>query len=298
MSVRLTPIFCFSRLMEKYLLGFFAYCLLAAPMNGSPSPLEPSPSGTPSIPSAGPIKPVDVPFEQRLDQLIPLDVPFTDQSGRKVILRDLVGSVPVVLVMGYYECPMLCGLVEKGLMESLNSLTLDLGRDYRVITVSIDPRESSALASGKQASALRMYDRGAESADWTFLVGEESSIKALSTSIGFNFMYDPRSGQWAHPAGIVVLTPEGRTSRYFYGIEYRARDLRLGLVEAAKGSIGGLVDQFQLLCYGYDPATGKYSFTIMRALRFAGAITLFLIFFLIAFLRRSEKRLKQLEGGL
>jgi protein SCO1 len=215
-----------------------------------------------------------VTFEQHLNEQLPLDLPFRDEDGRPVRLGDYFGQRPVVLAFVYYECPMLCTQVLNGLTTSLTVLEETVGREFDVVAVSFDARETPALASGKKKSHLDRYKRPESAAGWHFLTGEESSIKALTAAAGFHYVWDDKTQQFAHPSGIIVATPEGKLSRYFFGIEYASRDVKFALVESSAGRIGNAIDQLLLYCYHYDPATGSYGFVAMGAVRVAGALTL------------------------
>jgi protein SCO1/2 len=231
-----------------------------------------------------------VSLEQRLGQQVPLDLAFRDSTGRPVALRELVRDRPVILTLVYFRCPMLCNQVLGGLLKSSQSLPLTLGQDYDIITVSIDPRETPAQAAGKKARYVASYQRGGAEAGWHFLTGDEAAIQELAAAVGYRYVYDPRSQQYAHPSGIMVLTPGGRISRYFYGIDYPPRDLRLGLVESSAGRIGTAVDQILLLCFHYDPATGKYGLVISRVLQAAGTATALALGVFLWCMFRLERR--------
>jgi protein SCO1/2 len=212
-------------------------------------------------------------IDQKLDAQIPLDLPFRDEDGRDVRLQDYFGKRPVVLVMAYYECPMLCTMVLNGLVKALNVVNLRMGEDYDVITVSFDPGETPALATAKKKAYMAEYRHPGAAKGWHFLTGDAEPIRQLTEAVGFHYVYDPAIDQYAHASGIMVATPDGRLSKYFYGIEYSGRDLRLGLVDASQRRIGSMVDVVLLWCYHYDPVTGRYGWAIMRALRAAGALT-------------------------
>jgi len=219
-----------------------------------------------------------VELEQRLHEFIPLDLAFVDEAGRPVHLRDYFGSKPVILTLAYYDCPNLCTLVLNGLLKALRALSLTAGAHFNVLTVSINPADTPALAAVKQAQYTRGYGRAnavkAEAASgWHFLTGEPEAIQRLTQAVGFRYTYDATQGQFAHATGMMVLTPQGQLSRYFYGVEYAPRDVQLGLVEAAAYQIGSPIDRLLLLCYHYDPQSGTYSLAILRVLRVAGAAT-------------------------
>lgn len=192
----------------------------------------------------------------------------------------------------YYDCPMLCGLTLNGITTTLRALDFDSAKDFDLIVFSIDPGETPELARGRRDLHLARYGRPGAEAGWHFLTGDEASIRRLTEAIGFSYSYRPETDEYAHAAGIVVVTPDGRVARYFYGIEYAARDLRLGLVEAANGEIGSLVDQVLLYCFRYDPTTGKYSAVVMNIVRAGGLATVAVVgLTLVAFWRRERRQL-------
>lgn len=231
----------------------------------------------------------DVGFEQRLGESIPLDLVFRDDAGKTVRLGDYFGARPVILTMAYYQCPMLCGLVLDGLAQSLRGLRFDLGEQFVVVTVSVDPHETPAHAALKKRQALRSYARPGAAEGWHFLTGEDASIRQLTQVVGFRYAYDEANGQFAHAAGLAVLTPEGKIARYLYGIEFAPRDVRLALVEAAAGQIGSAIDQVLLFCSRYDPTTGRYGLVIMNVLRLAGLLTVAALGGFIAVMFRRER---------
>ena len=230
----------------------------------------------------------DVGLDQKLGSAIPLDLTFRDEHGQPVALRQFFGRKPVVLTLVYYQCPMLCTEVLNGLLRSAKELPLEIGNDFSVVTVSIDPAERPILASVKHELYTGLYGRPGGVKGWHFLTGEQAQIKALAEAVGFRYAYDPASGQFAHPSGILLLTPEGKLARYFYGIRYPSRDLRLGLVEASQDKIGSPIDQVLLYCYHYDPTTGKYGLLISRVIQAAGALTVLSLGLVIAILFRRE----------
>jgi protein SCO1 len=251
------------------------------------------PYGTPAgkSPTAALLR--DVGIEQRQGTPLPLDALFRDESGREVRLGEYFADKPVVLAFVQYRCPMLCTLVLNGFLKSSQGMPLEIGRDYQVVTVSFDPREGPELASEKKKHYVRSYRREGAAEGWHFLTGDQQAIDRLTQAVGFRYHYDPQSDQFAHASGIVVATPDGRLARYLYGIEYSPHDLRLGLVESSAGRIGSPVDQVLLLCYHYDPLTGKYGLAIAGALRIAGTLTVLALGgFLIVMIRRELKRPK------
>ena len=242
----------------------------------SPLPMVPSKtSGV--IPTQLPSGLRDVGIEQKLNAQIPLSLFFTDEEGRRVQLKDYFGKRPVILSFVYYDCPMLCTMVLNGLVRGLRPVSLNPGSDFEIVTVSFDSRETAPLAESKKRMYLNSYRRPSAAQGWHFLTGDEPSIRALTRTVGFNYHWDEASQQFAHASGIMVLTPDGRISRYFYGIEFSGRDLRLGLIDASAGKIGTAADQVLLYCFHYDPATGKYGVAIMNVMRLAGLVTLLLV---------------------
>jgi protein SCO1 len=240
----------------------------------------------------------EVGIDQKLNAQVPLDLPFRDETGRAVRLRDYVSDKPVILVLAYYKCPMLCSAVLNGVVKSLRHVDFEIGKEFNVLTVSIDPKETPDLAAGKKASYIKDYGKPEAAAGWGFLVGDQGPIDQLAKAVGFRYVYDANSGQYAHAGGIMVLTPEGRVARYFYGVDYLPDDVRLGLVEASDNKIGSPVDQVLLLCYHYDPVTGKYGLMVMRMLQIAGVITIGAIALLwYKTLRRDRRRKAEASLG-
>ena len=229
-------------------------------------------------------------FDQRLDAQVPLDLPFRDEAGKAVHLGDYFGARPVILTLNYFECPNLCTLVLSGLGDGLRSIALRMGQEFEVVSVSIDPREQPDLAAAKKAAYLERYGRPGDAAGWHFLTGEQGPIAQLAQAVGFRYAYDAQQNQFAHPAGIMILTPQGKIARYFYGIEFAPRDLRLGLVEASAGQIGTPIDQVLLRCYHYDPVAGKYTLAIENVIRLASVITVLVIGSTLFALFRRERR--------
>jgi len=229
-------------------------------------------------------------IDQKLGEQLPLDLEFTDSSGERVFLSQYFGQKPVVLTLVYYECPMLCTQVLNSLLRAMNVLSFGIGTDFDVLTISVDPGETPEVAAAKKAEYNKNYRGRDGSTGWHFLTGEQDQIEQLATAVGFRYAYDEDTDQYIHASGLMVLTPEGKLARYFYGIDYPPRDLRWGLVEAANGAIGNPVDQLLLLCYSYDPMTGKYGLYIRNSLRIGGLITvLALAAFIIAMLKRERR---------
>jgi protein SCO1/2 len=263
--------------------------LLAAAVVALPAMVSAQPAD-PGGPAAA-VRPAilkDVGFDQRLGQTIPLDIALRDETGRTVRLRELLGKRPVVLTLVYYDCPMLCTLTLNSLSSALATLSFDIGREFDVVTVSFDPREKPPLAAAKKTAYLKRYGRPGAEGGWHFLTGDREEIARLTAAVGFRYQWDAEIGQFAHPSGLLVLSPEGRITRYLYGIEYAPKDLRLGLVEASERRIGTPLDQAMLYCYQYNPATGRYGLMTLRLVRGGAVLTVLALGGLIVSLRRKE----------
>jgi protein SCO1/2 len=261
------------------------------------------PSAPLSVPPPGPAALEQIPIlrdaglEQKLNSPLPLDTPFVDEQGRAVTLADYFGKRPVVLALVYYECPMLCTQVLNGLVGSLHALSFSSGAEFDVVAVSFDPGETPAMAAEKRAAYLRRYGRPDAERGVHFLTGRETSIKSLTEAVGFRYAYDSKIDQYAHPAVITVLTPEGRVSRYLFGIEFAPRDLRLALVEAADNRIGTAIDQMLLFCYHYDPESGTYGLAITNVVRLGGILTVLALgTFILINLRRERQQDRAVAG--
>ncbi len=230
-------------------------------------------------------------IDQKLDTQIPLDLKFRDEAGREVPLSTYFHSGrPVVLALVYYRCPMLCTQILSGLGASLKTVSLNPGQDFEVVSISFDPKDTPETASARKQTYLKRYNRPNTANGFHFLTGDEASIQALTSAVGFRYKYDPATDQFAHASAVMVATPLGRLSRYFYGVEYAPRDLRLGLVEASQNKIGSTVDQILLFCFHYDPATGKYGAVAINLLRIAGAAFVLLGgAFLLSMMRRERR---------
>ncbi len=229
-------------------------------------------------------------IEQRLGQPLPLDAIFQDESGRAVRLGQYFGKRPVILVLAYYDCPMLCTEVLNGLLSSLKTLSFDVGKEFEIVTVSFDPREKPADAAAKKKPYVDAYHRSGAASGWHFLTGGPDSIERVTTAVGFRYKFDESAGQFAHAAAIYIATPDGKLSRYFYGIDYAPRDLRLGLIEASEKRIGTPVDQILLYCYHYDPKVGRYGAVVMNMVRAGGvAAVLIMTTFLLVMWRRERR---------
>jgi protein SCO1/2 len=259
------------------LLGASAVCAQAVPSGTGPAA-----QNMPSVLQ-------NVGFEPQLNAHLPLDLAFRDETGRNVQLREYFTQKPVLLALVYYGCPMLCNQTEQGVVGAVRMLSFNPGRDYEVVFVSFDPRESPDMAAQKKESAMTHFRRPETASGWHFLTGSKESIDALTKGANFRYSFDKKSNLFAHAAGIMLLTPDGRISRYFYGVEYPARDVRLGLVDASAGKIGTPVDRALLFCYQYDPTTARYSASILKIIRLGGVLTILgLVAGLLIFRRRDR----------
>ncbi len=272
-------------------------------------------AGVAALPAAGVAPPAPTPRDtrppilrgvgiaQRLGAPLPLDAIFQDESGRAVRLGQYFRETPVILVLAYYNCPMLCTQVLNGLVSSLRTLSFDVGREFQVVTVSFDPSERSRDAAAKKTAYIDAYGRPRAAEGWHFLTGGQASIERVTEAVGFRYANDPRTGQFAHAAAIFVATPEGKLSRYFFGIDYAPRDLRLGLIEASRRRIGNPVDQLLLYCYHYDPSVGRYGAVVMNMLRVGGAAAVAILASFLWLMWRRERRrdaaraLREAPGG-
>jgi protein SCO1/2 len=236
-------------------------------------------------------------IEQNLNTQVPLELTFTDEAGRAVRLGQYFRGKPVVLSLVYYECPGLCDLVLNGLTHSMEQISLNLGRDFDAVTVSFNPHDTWQLAASKKANYIEKYQRKGAGEGWHFLTGKEDAIKTLADTVGFHYKYDPLAKQFAHASGIMVLTPQGKIARYFYGIEYKARDFRLGLVEASNNKIGTPADEVLLFCFHYDPMTGKYGPAIQNVTRVLGSATVIGLGAFIFLMVRRERQGRPTDTG-
>ena len=230
----------------------------------------------------------NVGFEPPLNGPMPLDLAFRDETGRGLQLREYFGQKPVVLAFVYYNCPMLCDQVEQGVVGVLRMLSFNPGRDYEVVFVSFDSRETPEMAAEKKKKALLHFRRPETDSGWHFLTGSKESIEAAAKAANFRFSFDAKNNLFAHASGVLLLTPDGHISRYFYGVEYPGRDMRLGLVEASAGKIGTPIDHVLLYCYHYDPTAATYSASILKIIRLGGVLTILLIVGGILISRRRE----------
>jgi len=229
-------------------------------------------------------------IDQKLGEQIPLDLTFTNEAGQSVRIGDYFGDKPIVLTLVYYDCPMLCNQVLTSLLRAMNVLAFGIGTEFDVLTVSVDPGETHELAAEKRAEYLKNYRGRDGSNGWHFLTGQQDQIEQLASAVGFRYEYEEQTDQYIHASGIMVLTPAGKLARYFYGIDYPPRDLRWGLVEAADGAIGSAVDQLLLMCYSYDPMTGKYGVYIRNSLRIGAVATVLALGSFVVVMLRRERR--------
>jgi len=276
-----------SRMLLFVALNFclfpFSFCLTAFAQAWAQQP----PPLSSEDPSAGKVKLLEnVGIDQRLGERIPLDLEFRDENGTTVRLGDYFGKKPVVLTLVYYSCPMLCNQVLNGLTSGLDVVSFDIGKEFEVVTVSFDPREKPDLARAKKATYIEWYKRPGSAEGWHFLTGDKASIDKLTEAVGFHYKFDAPTNQFIHASGIMLATADGTLARYFYGIEYAPKDLRLGLVEASERKIGTPVDRLLLYCYHYDPAAGKYGAVVMNILRLAGVVTIAALVIMLWFMRR------------
>jgi protein SCO1 len=287
-------------MLARYTVALLSAAGLALAQPGQPAPAQPSAMRDPDAkPAPLPAGLAGVGINQKLNALVPLDLTFRDEFNQTVPLSRYFHGKPVILAFVYYRCPMLCTQILNGVETSLKAVSLNPGQDFEVLSVSFDPKDTAETAAGKRKSVLQRYGRPGTANGWHFLTGDEANIKALTDAAGFHYRFDPITGQFAHASAIMILTPEGRMSRYFYGVEYAPRDVRLGLVEASANKIGSPVDEILLFCFHYDPTTGKYGAIAMNMVRLAGGLFVLLGggFMLIVF-RRDIRRYTHLGGGV
>jgi protein SCO1/2 len=271
-----------------------AVLLAAGPLRAQgPQGLAPADAGQPAGAKPGILTKVGI--DQKLNQQLPLDLAFVDETGRDVRLGEYFGKRPVILALVYYECPMLCTQVLNGLVGSLGVLTFDVGREFDVVAVSINPREGPGLAAQKKQAYLERYQRPQTAAGWHFLTGKEENIRRLADAVGFRYAFDETIKQYAHGAAIELLTPRGVLSKYFYGIEFSPRDIKFGVMEASEERVGSLIENALLLCYHYDPATGKYGAAALQAVRIGAVATMLAI---VSFVFVSLRKERQAHRGV
>src|SRR5687767_1793269 len=232
----------------------------------------------------------EVTFAQRLDERLPLDATLRDESGRTVALGDFFGERPVLLAFVYYQCPLMCIQVMNGISSALKVMPFTPGTDFEVVLISFDPRDTPEAANAKKRAHLQHWQRSDTAAGWHFLTGDETTIRRVANAAGFSYKWDEPTQQFAHVSGILAVTPDGRLSRYFYGVEYSPKELRLALVESGAGRIGSVVDELMLYCFQYDPTSGRYGLIVMNMVRLGGILTVGLIAGFIMLMRRREVR--------
>jgi protein SCO1/2 len=269
----------------RYITGIAALLVASCTLQGQTIPSNVGPTSA-TMPAAL----QNVGFEPPLNGQMPLDLHFRDETGRDVQLREFFGQKPVVLAFVYYNCPMLCDQIQMGVVGTLRMLSFNPGRDYEVVFVSFDARETPEMAAAKKKTALAHFRRPETVSGWHFLTGSKESIEAATRASNFRFRFDAKSNLFAHASGVLVLTPDGRISRYFYGVEYPGRDMRLGLVDASAGKIGSPIDHVLLFCYHYDPSSATYSASILKIIRLGGILTILCIVGAIFIFRRREIR--------
>ena len=268
----------------------FAFCI-----NPASAQLQPGVPGqmghqTGIVASNVPPKLKSVTFAQRLNNQMPLATPLTDEAGRAVTLGDYFGRKPVVLTFVYYQCPMLCPLTLNGISSALKVLPFTPGKDFEVVVISFDPRDTPEAANAKKRAHLAHWKTEDTASGWHFLTAEESAITQLTSAAGFAYQWDDATNQFAHVSGLLTLTPDGRLARYFYGVEYSPKDLRLALIESGQGRIGSLVEEVLLFCFDYDPATGRYGWAVMTLVRIGGLLTVAAVLGFVVVMRRRERR--------
>jgi protein SCO1/2 len=242
----------------------------------------------------------EVGIEQRLGEQVPLDLTFTDEQGRKAPLATYFGAKPVILSLVYYKCTMLCPQVLEGMTATFKTINnMSIGKEFDVVSVSFNHRETPADAVVRKEKYIRDYDREGAAENWHFLTADSASVAKLAEAVGFTYLYDEKTGQYAHASGVMILTPDGKVSRYLYGIEYQADDLRFSLIDASNGKIGSPVDKLLMLCYHYDPATGKYGLVVTNLLRGGGILAVLILggYMLLNFLRDRRRAAAAAHGG-
>ncbi|MGE5205467.1 MAG: SCO family protein [Chlamydiota bacterium] len=285
------------RQLSRFPIPLFALIMVASALGGSlqlaaQGMHDAAPGGT----SSGQVPPIlkNVRYEQKLDAQVPLNLAFRDESGKPVNLSDYFGRKPVVLILAYYRCPMLCSQVLAGATHAFRQLPFRIGQQFNVLTVSFDPRETPAMAASTKQTYISSYGHPEAAAGWHFLTGQPPEITALTQAVGFHYAWDAQTQQYAHATGIVVLTPKGKVAQYFYGIDYPAQDLRLALVQGSQEKIGSLADEVLLYCCRYDPNSGRYTALMGRVLQIAGTFTLLVLGGVLYMLFYLDKK-KRLE---
>jgi len=269
-----------------------AFCITDATLSAQLQPGTPGTMGFSSGIVASNVPPQfkDVTFAQRLGQKLPLDVQFKDEAGRSVALGEYFGKKPVVLAFVYYQCPLLCTQVMNGISSALRVLPYTPGQEFDIVLVSFDPRDTPEAANAKKHAHLDHWAARQTASGWHFLTGDEAAIKQVTSAAGFTYQWDQETQQFAHVSGLLVTTADGTLSRYFYGVEYSPKDLRLALIDSGNGKVGSVIDELLLYCYQYDPSHGRYGAVFMNIMRLGGVLTLFFIGGFIVLMRRREMR--------
>lgn len=231
-----------------------------------------------------------VTFQQRLGGQLPLAAALRDETGREVVLGDYFGTKPVVLAFVYYQCPMLCNQVMNGIASALKAVPFTPGVDFDVLLVSFDPRDTPEAGNAKKQAHLAHWNIQHQANGWHLLTGDDATVRRIADAAGFTYQWDEESGQFAHVSGLLAVTPDGRLSRYFYGVEYSPRDLRMALVESGKGQVGSVVEELLLYCFQYDPTTGRYGLIVMRLVQLGGLLTVAFVAGFVLLMRRRETR--------
>ena len=271
----------------------FAFCVGAArEASAQQQPGLPGSMGhrTGIVASNVPPQFTEVTFAQRLNQQLPLDAEFKDEGGRAVRLGDFFGAKPIVLAFVYYQCPMLCSQTLNGISSALKVLPFTVGNEFDVVVISFDPRDTPESANAKKQAHLLHWSARDTAAGWHFLTGDEATIRRVTSAAGFTYQWDEKSGQFAHVSGLLTVTPDGRLSRYFYGVEYSPKELRLALVESGEGRVGSPIEELLLYCFQYDPTSGRYGLVVMNLVRLGGLLTVGLIAGFVFVMRRREAR--------
>jgi protein SCO1/2 len=268
----------------------FAFCIAA--LEAQQQPGLPGSMGhqTGIVASNVPPQFREVTFAQRLNEQLPLDATFRDETGRTVALREYFGRTPVVLAFVYYQCPMLCSQTMNGISSALKVVPFTPGDDFEVVLISFDPRDTPAAANAKKRAHMEHWKVHDTAGGWHFLTGDEATIRRVTSAAGFTYKWDEASGQYAHVSGLLTLTPDGRLSRYFYGVEYSPKELRLALVESGEGRVGSPIEELLLYCFQYDPHTGRYGLVVMNLVRLGGLVTIALVAGFVIVMRRRESR--------
>lgn len=278
--------------MTRRFLTVFGFSILVAASASAVPSVEPGRAASERVPALS-----DIGYQQKIGDKVPLDLVLRDESGAERPLGQFFHGRPVVLSLVYYECPMLCTLSLNGLVSALSVLSMNPGKDFEILTVSFDPKETSAQATLRKKAYLGRYHRAGAEEGWHFLTGDRQSLEKLTKAVGFRYSWDEETRQFAHGTGLVVLTPDGVISRYLYGIEYAPKDLRLALVESGQGRLGSPVDSFLLACYRYDPAHGRYGAAVMNMVRMGGIATILALGGFVAVMLRRDRISTRSEGG-